>query len=82
MDLSLFHDSQFSVSRQAIYSVLNDRTITTRTIPLTLELSESKWELLEHLIQVLEPFNLIINIIIFSKNSNHLYCATNFIKYY
>jgi len=49
-------------SRQAICSVLNDRTVTTRTTALTLELSESKWEL-EYLIKVLEPFNLVTNIL-------------------
>ncbi|XP_015378107.1 PREDICTED: zinc finger BED domain-containing protein 4-like [Diuraphis noxia] len=54
-------------SRQAICSVLNDRTVTTRTTALTLELSESKWELLEYLIKVLEPFNLVTNILSSAK---------------
>jgi len=54
-------------SRQAICSVLNDRTVTTITTALTLELSESKWELLEYLIKVLEPFNLVTNILSSAK---------------
>lgn len=58
---------RLNVSKQAICSVLNDRTVTTRTTALTLELSESKWELLEHLIQVFEPFNLVTNILSSAK---------------
>jgi len=54
-------------SRQAACSVLNDRTVTTRTNTLTLELSESKWELLEYLIKVLESFNLVANILSSAK---------------
>lgn len=66
---------RLNVSKQAICSVLNDRTVTTRTTALTLELSESKWELLEHLIQVLEPFNLVTNILSSAELQPFLLCT-------
>ncbi|KAL4132066.1 hypothetical protein QTP88_009284 [Uroleucon formosanum] len=38
-------------SRQCVSIVLNDRNTTTRTTAISLELGESKWELLEHIAQ-------------------------------
>lgn len=41
--------------RQCKSIVLNDRNTTTRTTAISLELGESKWELLEQLVNVLKP---------------------------
>ncbi|XP_065642245.1 E3 SUMO-protein ligase ZBED1-like [Hydra vulgaris] len=50
-------------SRQCISIVLNDRNTTTRTTAISLELSESKWELLEQLVKVLKPFDLVTKVL-------------------
>lgn len=50
-------------SRQCISMVLNDRSTTTRTIAMSLELSESRWELLEQLLKVLKPFDLVTKVL-------------------
>lgn len=50
-------------SRQCISIVLNDRNNTTRTTAISLELSESKWELLEQLVKVLKPFDLVTKVL-------------------
>lgn len=50
-------------SRQCVSIVLNDRNTTTRTTAISLELGESKWELLEQLVKVLKPFDLVTKVL-------------------
>lgn len=50
-------------SRQCIRIVLDDRTTTTRKTAISLELSESRWELLEQLVKVLKPFDLVTKVL-------------------